>query len=257
MADLTTLAAVKAHLNVTSTTQDALISGFIARESKAIENFTSRRFPVLVSTARRLNGSGSTSLTLPDTPILEVALLKVDNVEVPASTDGVLAGYIHDEHTIYLIGGQRFPMGKQNVICTWTAGYQESETDFIPSGNTPTLTPTEGGRAVTNVSVTNTATDVVMTEVGSSPATGQYSFASGTYTFAAADVGVQVTMSYYYVPGPIEQACIDMVSQDLKGRDNIGVRSRTMAAETVTYSSDGMSTGVKQALYAYRRNVPA
>lgn len=256
MADLTTSSAVKAYLAITSASQDALISALIARESKQVENWTGRRFPAVTNTARRLNGTGTTMLALPDDPILDVSFLSIDGVEVPRSTDGLAYGYTFDDTTIYLIG-TRFPYRRQCVVCSWTAGYEDSETDFVPAGNAPTLTPTTGGRAVTNLSVTEVASALVMTEVGSSPAAGQYAFAAGVYTFATADAGLQVTMLYQYVPSPIEQSVIEMVGMDLKQRDNLGVNSKSLANETISYSDKGMSASVKEMLQPYRRMAPA
>ena len=255
MADLTTLSAVKAYLAITTTGQDVLIPALIARESKQVENWTGRRFPAVTNTARRLNGTGTTMLTLPDAPILDVSFLSIDGVEVPRSNDGLAYGYTIDETTIYLIGA-RFPYRRQCVVCSWSAGYQESETDFIPSGNVPTLAPTTGGRAVTNLTVTSTATGVALTEVGNAPVSGQYAFAAGTYTFAAADTGVQVTMAYQYVPGPVEQAVIELVGLDLKQRDNLGITSKVLANETVSYTDKGMTASVKEMLQPYRRMAP-
>ena len=255
MADLTTLSAVKAYLAITTTGQDVLIPALIARESKQVENWTGRRFPAVTNTARRLNGTGTAMLTLPDDPILSVSFLSIDGVEVPRSSDGLAYGYTFDETTIYLIGA-RFPDRRQCVVCSWTAGYQDSETDFVPAGNTPTLSPTTGGRAVTNLTVTSTATGVALTEVGNAPASGQYTFAAGTYGFAAADTGAQVTMTYQYVPGPVEQAVIELVGLDLKQRDNLGVTSKVLANETVSYSDKGMTASVKEMLQPYRRMAP-
>lgn len=255
MADLSTLQGVKAYLAITTTGQDSLIPALIARESKQIENWTCRRFPDVTNTLRRLNGTGTGMLTLPDSPILDVSFLSIAGVEIPRSTDGVAYGYTFDETTIYLIGS-RFPQSRQSVVCSWVAGYQESETDFIPTGNTPTVTPTNGGRAVTNLSVTAVATGVALAEVGNAPVAGQYSFADGIYTFNAANVGLQVTMAYRYVPGPIEQACIEMVGIDLKARDNLGINSKTLANETISYSDKGMSASVREMLQPYRRMTP-
>ena len=255
MSDLTTLSAVKAYLAITTTGQDSLIPALIARESKQVENWTGRRFPAVTNTARRLNGTGTSMLTLPDAPILDVAFLSIDGVEVPLSADGLAYGYTFDETTIYLIGA-RFPDRRQCVVCSWTAGYQDSETDFVPTGNTPTLTPMTGGRAVTNLTVTNVATGAALAEVGNAPVTGQYSFSGGTYTFNAANTGVQVTMAYQYVPGPVEQAVIELVGLDLKQRDNLGVTSKVLANETVSYSDKGMSASVKEMLQPYRRMAP-
>ena len=255
MADLTTLSAVKAYLAITTTGQDVLIPALIARESKLVESWTSRRFPAVTNTARRMNGTGTTMLTLPDGPILDIAFLSIDGTEIPRSSDGRSFGYTFDDTTIYLVGA-RFPYTRQSVVCSWTAGYEDGETDFIPAGNTPTLTPTTGGRAVNNLSVTQVVSELVMTQVGAAPAAGQYLFADGTYTFAAADTGLQVTMAYQYVPGPVEQAVIEMVGMDLKQRDNLGVNSKSLANETISYSDKGMSASVREMLQPYRRMAP-
>lgn len=255
MADLTTLSAVKAYLAITTTGQDVLIPALIARESKHVETWTGRLFPAVTNTARRLNGTGTAMLTLPDAPILDIAFLSIDGVEVRRSADGLAAGYTFDETTIYLIGA-RFPDRRQCIVCSWTAGYQDSETDFIPAGNTPTLSPSTGGAAVTNISVTNVATGATLTLVGNTPASGQYTFAAGTYGFAAADTGAQVTMTYQYVPGPVEQAVIEMVGLDLKQRDNLGITSKVLANETVSYSDKSMTASVREMLQPYRRMAP-
>jgi hypothetical protein len=255
MPDLTTLAAVKAFLALTTTAQDALISSLIPRESRTIEAWTGRRFPAVTNTLRRLNGTGTSRLTLPDTPILSISHLSIDGDEIPASADGVDAGYVHDDTTIYLIG-YSFPQRAQCVVCSWLAGYVESETDFIPAGNTPTLTPSNGGTASVNISVTDVGADALMTQVGNAPVAGQYSFAAGVYTFNAANSGNQVTMAYQYVPGPVEQACIEMIGIDLKQRDNLGVRSKTLANESISYSDRGMSASAREMLQPFRKVTP-
>lgn len=256
MADLVTLAKVKSYLVINSSNQDALIEQLISRESRLIEQYTSRRFPAITNTAKRLNGTGTSRLMLPDAPILSVSFLSIQGVEVKASPDGIQAGYIFDDTAIHLIG-MCFPMQRQCVVCSWTAGYQESETDFIPTDNPATLTPSNGGDAVANVSVVNASTGAALTLVASSPATGQYSFADGVYTFAAADAGVRVTMTYQYVPGPVAMACIEMVGLDLKSRDNLGINSKTLAGETITYSSKGMTASSVEQLTPYKRMYPA
>lgn len=255
MADLTTVAAVKTYLAITTSNQDALIGALIARESRLVESFCSRRFPAVTNAARRLNGTGTAVIVLPDQPILDVSFLSIDGVEIEPSVDGA-AGYTFDDTAVYLVGGAKFSSCRQSVVCSWSAGYQDSETDFVPTGNTPTLTPTTGGSAVTNVSVTEIAGNVTMTQVGSSPAAGQYAFADGIYTFAAADVGKQVQMAYQCVPAPVEQAVIEMVGLDLKARDNLGVSSKTLAHEQITYSDKGMSASALEMLRPYRRMAP-
>jgi hypothetical protein len=60
-------------------------------------------------------------------------------------------------------------------------------------------------------------------------------------------------MTYGYVPPPVEQACIEMVGLDLKARDNLGITSKTLAGETITYSAKGITSSVKEMLGPYRR----
>ena len=256
MADLVTLAAVKSYLSVPTANQDALIAALISRESRLIEQWTSRRFPAVTNTAKRLNGTGSSMLMLPDNPIISIALLQIDGVAVPLSADGIQAGYTFDDTCIYLTCGARFPMGRQNVTCSWTAGYQETDTDVIPAAGPYTIAPAMGGAAVTDLGVVFAATGTALAPVTANVAGGQYLFSQGTYTFAAADTGKSVTMSYQFVPGPVAMACIEMVGLDLKQRDNLGINSKSLAGETITYSSKGMTASIIEQLTSYRRVTP-
>lgn len=66
-----------------------------------------------------------------------------------------------------------------------------------------TITPSVGGGGGTffeDLGVINASTGVAMKRVASAPATGEYSVAAGVYTFAAADTGVAVIISYSYAP---------------------------------------------------------
>jgi hypothetical protein len=241
MSDLTTLAAVKLYTGQTGNGADALLARLITRESRAIEQWTQRRFPGVTMTAVKLNGTGSDRLMLPETPIIDVSALSIDGITVPVSADGTSYGYTHDDEMLHLVGA-KFPYGRLNVTCSWNAGYQTSDSGLIPAGNT--ITPTEGGTAVNDLGVVD-SNGVVFTAV-----------AAGVYTFNAADQGRTVTMTYQYVPGAIEQACIDMVCQDMAYRDHIGVKSKTIGGEVVSFSSDGVSTGVQQTLKMFRKFVP-
>lgn len=60
-----------------------------------------------------------------------------------------------------------------------------------------TVVPANSGVWAADMGVRN-ANGVPMTKVASAPATGQYSVAAGVYTFAAADVGLIVFISYQY-----------------------------------------------------------
>lgn len=85
-----------------------------------------------------------------------------------------------------------------------TAGIKAAVFDFaatIPT--TPfkvTITPPSSGTFVADLGVMFTATGVQLDRVASAPATGQYSLnaATGEYTFASADTGKAVAISYEY-----------------------------------------------------------
>lgn len=251
MSALTTLAAVKAYLGITTTGQDVLIPPLIARESALAEAWTGRTFPVVVSTNKRINGNGSKRLTLPETPIISISALSVDGATIPVSADSQQSGYMFDESTIYLIG-YVFTKGAQNVVCSWVSGYETTETAYVPTGNTPTLAPTTGGTATTVVAVTDLTSGIPLSQVGSNPASNQFSFNSGTFTFNVAQYNHSVVMDYYYVPAPVEQAVIEMVGLDLQQRSNIGINSKSLANETVTYEKKGISDSAMEMLRPFR-----
>jgi hypothetical protein len=60
------------------------------------------------------------------------------------------------------------------------------------------VTPPASGTWAADLGVINSATGREMKRVASAPATGQYSVSTGTYTFAAADVGVVMYINYRY-----------------------------------------------------------
>lgn len=87
---------------------------------------------------------------------------------------------------------------------TSTAGIKAAVMDFgatIPA-STPwklTVAPPSTGTFVADLGVQRTDTGVQMTRVASAPAAGQYSVdALGAYTFAAADTGKPIAISYEY-----------------------------------------------------------
>jgi hypothetical protein len=256
MADLTTTDRVKSYLAITTAGQDANIGALITRESALVERWCGRQFSRIVARSKRLNGSGTSRLFLPDTPVVSVSSVSVGNTPLTYAADGLTAGFSFDENCIYLAAGERFPYVPQSVAVAWTAGWQETDEQFIPTGNAPTLTPTNGGFAVSDEGVVSAA-GTVFTAVGNTPAAGQYVFADGVYAFNIADIGIAVTMSYAYVPGPIEQAVIELVGLDLKQRDNLGIKSKTLAGENVTYEDRGLPTSITDMLRPYRQMVPA
>ena len=255
MADLTTLAAVKQYLSLPTSNVDSLVQRLIPRESRHIERWTGRVFPFVSNVSKRLNGTGTAALMLPDQPILAIQSLFISNTEVlPAASDTV-PGYLFDDTTIYLGAGAKFPRGLQNVVASWTAGYSTDVATEVPTGNTPTLLIEDPGQPVQITSVT-TANGVVLTATANAPAAGEYQFNRPNVVFNSSDAGTPITVGMYYVPAAVEQACIEMIGLDIKQRDNLGIRSKTLANETVSYEGGGMTASVKEMLYPYRKVAP-
>lgn len=96
------------------------------------------------------------------------------------------------------IVGQLF-FGKQA-----SAGIKAAVLDFAatipatPGPYTLAISPPSSGTFLADLGVVNTTTGVQFTRVASAPAAGQYSLSGATYTFAAADQGKAIAVSYEY-----------------------------------------------------------
>lgn len=255
--NLTSAARVNAYFGTTATAvYSAMLAELIPRASKAVINFCNRPFDRVTHTLDKLNGSGSNTQRLPDYPVISVSAVQLWNNVVPASADGLAYGYQYDDKYLYLFGDV-FPQGLRNVLVSYISGFTGSETDFIPATPGPyTVTPVDLGYANTDRGVVYTATGVALTLVGSAPSVGQYSFSEGVYTFAAADQGVQVTMSFDYVPGDVEQACIELIGTVLQQRTSLGITSKSLRDESISFEKKGMPQSVTDKLWNYKKVVP-
>lgn len=274
--DLTTLTRAKAALSagVGSLGSDGMLQGLIASASDAASSWCARTFQRNAVSNLVLNGTGTARQMMPANPIISVtAPVIVDGYSftlAPAITAGqqlnpLAGGYAYDRKFLYLLGGARFSRGFQNILVTQlTSGYTTSQADTIPV-SPYTLTPRQGagvdawgqpmptsGYAVTDRGVVNTLTGVAYTKVTSGPATGQYTFSEGVYTFAAANIGVGVTMSYDFIPASVEQAVIEVVGTKIRQTSNFGIRSRTIGNETVSYADVALSKSAQMLLQPYR-----
>jgi hypothetical protein len=97
-------------------------------------------------------------------------------------------------------GGVLFNLFFSNVTPT----ANQKDVAFNEAGSIPTtpfqVTVTNSATFDQDLGVAFTLTGLQLTKVASGPATGQYSVAAGVYTFAAADTGKAVLISYSYIP---------------------------------------------------------
>ncbi len=94
-------------------------------------------------------------------------------------------------------------MGSLFLGKTAVAGIKAAVFDFataVPGSGPYTIVvaPPSSGTFVADMGVVDVATGVQLTRVASAPAAGQYTVSAGTYTFAAADSGKGVLLSYEY-----------------------------------------------------------
>jgi len=72
------------------------------------------------------------------------------------------------------------------------------ESDNVPAVSAYTITVTNSAQFVDDWGVRYSATGLPLTKVSTAPVQGQYSVSAGVYTFAAADAGAAVLISYRY-----------------------------------------------------------
>jgi hypothetical protein len=77
-----------------------------------------------------------------------------------------------------------------------------------------------------------------------------------TFTKGFQNVSISYTAGYENVPGDIEQACIDLVSLKYKERERIGIQSKTLATESITYRIWDLNKETQQILREYQKVTP-
>jgi Phage gp6-like head-tail connector protein len=280
--DLTTLANVKGWLGITVTTDDALLTRLITAQSRFIQSWLNRRIASQQYTEARDGlgaGRGSYVMMFNDFPVSSVSSLMIGTFNIPLSPDGAILqpGYAFDANQLWLspanVTSNRFDSsvysftkGIRNVVVKYVAGFLvmpwnafvPGDPDLLPSEvQTIPATPYQITPQLTwlqDNGVWNNTTGVAFTKVASGPIAGQYSVdATGLYTFAAADSGTMVALSYSYVPGDIEQACIELIGLRYKEKDRIGQVSKHVGTETISYSQKDMPSDVATMLNQRRK----
>jgi len=285
MADLTTLASVKAWLGINSVdaSRDTVLERLIRAQSRYIQAWLSREILSKPYTEARNGfgaGEGRFMMSFANDPVSSFTSLSVNGISIPASPDGGIQapGYGFDSDAVWIakttstdalfsLGG--FSKGQRNVILSYIGGFlvlplgQASTNSWLPSAEVHTIpaTPfqvTPDLLWLADNGVNFVATGVALIAVAGSPAAGQYSVSTingipGVYTFNAGDVGKAVALSYSYVPSDIEQACIELIGLRWKEKDRIGVVSLAVGTESTTFFQKDMPAQVMTDLQQYKR----
>ena len=267
MEMLTSEANVRAWLgDNTGTSDSALIVRLIQQASRFILNHTDRTSFFKFTNSEQRDGLGGNSMVFSVFPVRDVTSVIVDNNTIPAAPalpQGG-SGYRYEQwdgrppggaQQISIIGGF-FTRGSLNVQLDYTSGfYISGEAGLIPATPGPyTVTVaqphgpwgrddgvTKGGIAMTRIST-------------GTPIAGQYKAdTGGIYTFAAADQGQAVIISYSYIPADIEQACIEIVAERYRYMKRIGQQSNSTAGQvTTSFSLKGLQEYVAMTLNEYK-----
>jgi hypothetical protein len=270
-SDLAVLADVKTWLAGSSgigSTDDALIARLITDVSGAIAAYLGRPSLTPRMLSERFDGNGRARLFLPQYPVLQVTSLVIDTIAVGAAAPPLSGGphprgYLLEPWDGLPPGRPQaldlfdmvFRKGRQNVALSYSAGYAvESEAASVPAAPGPYNISAAApfGPWASDAGVTY-AGGGALAAVAGSPSAGEYNVAGGVYTFAAADAGAAVLVSYGFVPAAINNACIEWVAERYRYRTRIGQSAQTVAGQqTASYSLKDMPDFIRASLDPYR-----
>ena len=134
MADLTSIAAVKAYIGKSDAGDDACFAMLVTAYSQWVRSWTNRDFNVQTYDIYR-SGRGQTLLFLPQWPITSVASVTVDGIAIPAQSSWGTYGYRFDDRSITLEAGAMFTPGQRNIHINFTAGYATIPADIAQAVN--------------------------------------------------------------------------------------------------------------------------
>lgn len=251
--DLSSLANLKGALRITASTDDVLLQRLLSACSQFYQNWLNRAPIVAQARSETFNGRGGTRQFLNHYPVLAVASVTVDGTAIVQSTGPLVAGWTFDDTSVYLIG-YRFNKGVQNVVIPYTGGLGAVEAYTIP-GTPYQVSVVNANSAIFSDLGVVYAGGAALTKVGSAPAAGQYSVAAGVYTFAAADSGKAVSITYGYVEMDLENAVIETVKDRYETLNRMGQTSKNLEGQVVSFSIKDLQPWNRTVLEQYAKRV--
>lgn len=265
--DLTSLADVKAWLNINDSSNDAILLRLIQQASRAIYAYLTTNTLFLQTFNDTYDGVNNVRQYLKEWPVVSVSAVNIGGQSILAAP--VLpqqgAGYRIETFNGVPPGapqaldlyGFTFWRGRQNIYVSYTAGYAvTNEAQTIPvAAPYEVVVNQQYGRWGQDDGVVS-ASGLVFTAVSGTPAAGQYSVdeTTGTYEFNAANANTAVLISYSYIPADVEQACIEMVGERFRYKSRIGQKTASIGGQqTASYDLGAMSAYVGMLLQSYKR----
>jgi len=268
--DLVSLTDLKAWLDVAGTDDDVLLAQLITQISRAILNVLDRPSILPGSYTETLDGGNNTAITLRQWPVNTILTCSINGAPLPPSPPleagaGSQMGYVLEPPDVAPPGCMQrlslrrriFTRGVQNVTISYSAGYQINGENAIVPANAPyiiaALAPYGDWGSDGGVTYANGAS---LASVTVNPTVGQYVVASGVYTFASADAGAAVQLTYGYVPADLAVCCIDWAAERYTYRSRIGQQSKSLGGqETMAFIVKDIPDFVASLLQPYRRVV--
>ncbi len=268
--DLVTLADLKTWLEMEGTGDDDLLSLLISQVSRAILSFIDRPSVLPTTYTDVIDGGNESSVLLRYWPVNAIASCVVDGVAMraaPALVVGAPAqkGYLLDLADAAPPGRMQrlslryglFCQGLQNIIISYFAGYQVgNEAAVVPATSPYTIAARAPYGAFGSDGGVAYAGGVALTPVAQTPGAGQYVVSAGLYTFAAADAGAAVNLTYGYIPHDLALAAKEWAAERYAYHARIGQASKSLGGqETVSFIVKDVPDFVARILQPYRRVV--
>lgn len=268
--DLAQLADLKTWLDIQSTDDDALLGRLITQVSRAMLSHIDRAMILPASFVETRDGDGDAAIVLQQWPVTALTSLTIDGFAIaPAASlsPGRIStqGYVLEPAQTappgrmqkLAVRGTSFRRGVQNISIAYRAGYQVSnEAALVPDTapyETTVLAPYGDWASDQGVVY---ADGSVLAATAGTPALGQYAVSGGVYTFAAADAGAAVQLTYGYVPADLGFCCLDWAADLYSYRARIGQRSKSLGGqETISFIVKDVPDFVATALQPFKRIV--
>lgn len=259
---LTTLAAVKQWLNISTTDSDALLIQSIDAASQFILDYLGWDSFQRTAYVQNFRGYGNPDVLLKFWPILSVASVYTHGVGVQPSVvnngmpgSGFTISDRRNGQQFISLYGYSFGNGSPGQV-SYEAGFETTQTMVIPDDTPWQLTPTNKGTWSNDLGVLIDGVAGIL--VAENPTTGQYAVDEwGVYTFAEADAGKTVIIAYSYTPAAVSFAAMEIVGLWFKRRDRIGIQSKTLGGqETITYTNEDMNSGARAMLQPFKNVAP-